>query len=403
MLTVLNFCGKDRELAFKLLKWIQDLGGAKNHELLLVTGVQTAAAGMHAELELLAHETFGKAQFRVTDTQDEGGWPSSPNNAWRDTIIFTRMKVGHPFLWLEPDCTPITSDWLDRIEAEFIASGKPFLGAEVTKPQHRMSGVGVYPPDFVSHTSRLHMLPKNVPFDQYFASDIVPKAHFTTLIQNVWNTEFGKPETIPTFPTKESLSLLDPKAVLFHRCKDGTLIDRLRENRVVPVVVQPKDETDPLVAQNEALARQNEELMKRLRAFETRRAELDYCGLVGGIEKPIQYTKPTSLPVSAIHENEKERISKMEEMMSEKRKRELDSGIPYTPEQEEDLMRRIREVLDGKTEDAPTPSKDPKSPRKQGVPMKQKRQFSEEQKQAMRERLAKAREAKTKKKLTGVV
>lgn len=321
MLTVLNFCGKDRDLAFNLLKWIQELGGAKNHELLLVTGVQTAAAGMHAELELLAHETFGKAQFRVTDTQDEGGWPSSPNNAWRDTIIFTRMKVGHPFLWLEPDCTPITSDWLDKIEAEFIAAGKPFLGAEVTKPQHRMSGVGVYPNDFVRYTSRLHTLPKNVPWDQYFASDIIPNAHFTSLIQNVWNTEFGKPETIPTFPDKDSLKLLDPKAVLFHRCKDGTLIDRLRETRVrVVPAIEDHDETDPLVAQNEALARQNEELMKRLSALET------------------------------------------------------------------------------KSEPEPQPE-----PRKQGVPMKRKREFSEEQKQAMRDRLAKAREAKTKKKLTGVV
>lgn len=409
MLTALHFCAKDRHLAFGLLQWIQELGGAKNHELLLVTGVHTASMGMHAELELLAHEVFGKAEFRITDTQDEGGWPSSANNAWRDTIIFSRMKIGKPFLWLEPDCTPLTSDWLDRIDAEYNAAGKPFLGAEVTVPQHRMSGIGIYPPDFVRYTSRLHMLQRNVPFDQYFAQDIVPNANFTPLIQNVWNVEFGKPETIPTFPDQESLKLLDPKAVLFHRCKDLSLIQRLREKRPANAVpVEIEDQDDPLVVQNEMLSKQNEELMKRLAAMERSKSEMDYCAMVSGISRSIETSPNKPVFVSAIDERQKE----ISAMMEEKHRKELESGVPYTPEQEQDLLRRMREVLDrkmepisGSSDDGPMmpkandgPSVKPEN--KRHVPMKQKRKMSPE----AREKISEAQRKRwEKKRLTGVV
>lgn len=269
MLAVLNFCSKDRDMALNLLKWIQELGDVRRHDIILLTGIATKVGGLTQELELLAHDMFGNMIPRVTDTQEERGWPMSPNNAWRDTVFLMRMKIGRPWLWLEPDCVPITPDWLDKIELEYevaLKKGKAFMGGEIMNPQHRMSGPGVYHKYVTNYTRRMASLPLNVPFDQYFARDIVPNAHFTTLIQNIWNVEFGKPETIPTFPDQESLKLLDPNAVLFHRNKDGTLIQRLRERggpvRVVstPSVTLDADVAQKRIRELEAQILQNQKL-----------------------------------------------------------------------------------------------------------------------------------------------
>lgn len=233
MITVLNFCHNDREQAFNLLRQIGDLGGVKHHELILQCNVVAAAQGMHQELDLLARDIFGKVVMRVTDEQDERGWPMSANTAWRDTVYFMRMKIGKPWLWLEGDCAIVGGPtWLDQIEADYekaLAAGKHFMGAEVHKPQHRMSGIGVYPGSTTTFTRSLPLL-KKVPWDQRLAEDFAPFVYYTKLIQNVWNTEMGKP-TPPTFPDQASLKLLAPEAVIFHRCKDGSLLHQLRERK----------------------------------------------------------------------------------------------------------------------------------------------------------------------------
>jgi hypothetical protein len=56
------------------------------------------------------------------------------------------------------------------------------------------------------------------------------------LIQHVWGIVNGQTHPIlgeaPVFRTQNEVkSWLNPKAVLFHRCKDASLIDRLREIR----------------------------------------------------------------------------------------------------------------------------------------------------------------------------
>lgn len=237
---VLNFCHKDRDLALGLLQHMREVPVCNKHEIVLQTNIHCATGGLHQELLLLATEMFAKAEFRVMDSEDERPWPLAANNAWRDYVYFSRVTNRGPWLWLEPDTTfipkPDRSCPVCKIEHEYTVSGKPFMGAEVTRPDRRMSGVAVYPGSVVRFTSKLPALtpfPRQkrpaIAWDQYLAVDIVPHAHFTKLIQHVWNVEFGKPETIPTFPTQESLSLIQPEAVLFHRVKDGSLIARLRE------------------------------------------------------------------------------------------------------------------------------------------------------------------------------
>lgn len=239
MLVVLNFCHNDRDQALNLLRWMKELGGCQNHDLFLQTNIISASSGLHQELHLLAVEMFAKVEMRVLDRPEERPWPWAANNAWRDYVFFSRMKVARPWLWLEPDCAPISHGWLDQIDAEYTRANRPFMGDEVTRPERRMSGVGVYPPYVTSYTKKLATLGP-VAWDQYLANDIVPNCHFTNLIQHVWNVELGKPETIPTFPNADSLKLIEPSTALFHRNKDGTLIQRLRERLVPEIAPEPK-------------------------------------------------------------------------------------------------------------------------------------------------------------------
>lgn len=229
MIAYINFCSKDRDLALRLIQWIGLLGGVKEHEMVLQSSRQVVADGGHAELFEEAKKHFKAVDHFTPFTEDERGWPQSPNHGWMQALQHVREKLQKPWLWMEPDCVPLKSTWLDEIEAEYVKGNKPFMGAEITTPAHRMSGVGAYPPmvvSFLRHKRLADMAVRNEAFDSYFATEIVPKAHFTKLIQNV---HWMAPEVAPTFPSMEPLSLIDPQAVLFHRCKDGTLLDRLTD------------------------------------------------------------------------------------------------------------------------------------------------------------------------------
>lgn len=259
MILVLNFCHQDRDLAFKLLKWCGEIRCGKKHDLLLHFSQQVKRTEGHMELEEEAKKHFLSVSMASPPTEDERGWPFSPNHGWMSALQLIREKIMKPWLFWEPDATPITEDCFDAIEKEYDRVNPtidpkaknppklfPFMGAEVRSPAHRMSGVGVYPARVVAFLQNRRLADlvvmrpgrragehnhgfREEAFDSYFAQEIIPNAHFTPLIQNI-HLVSRDPDVVPTFPTQESLSLLDPRAVLFHRCKDGSLIDRLREN-----------------------------------------------------------------------------------------------------------------------------------------------------------------------------
>lgn len=291
MLLVLNFCHTDRDVALKLLQWCGELQCGAKHDLLLHCSQQIRRTDQHLELEELAKKHFLSVSIASPPTEDERGWPHSPNHGWMSALQIVREKIMKPWLWLEPDATPLTKECFDVIDAEYVRVNPPptamvktdvkpmfgtkqraaqppprtfpFMGAEVTSPAHRMSGVAVYPAqvvsflhkrllsDLVAVRSRFgaEMGPREEAFDSYFAAEILPYVHFTPMIQNI-HLVSRDPDIAPTFPTMDSLSLLDPSAVLFHRCKDGSLIDRLREKISACVsgrnVSPSRDEQEPV-------------------------------------------------------------------------------------------------------------------------------------------------------------
>lgn len=228
MLVVLPFCAADRAATLNLAAWIGELGGCHNHDMLLIHGHDTTPDGVKEAFEKVFRSV------KVTSPVDDvRGWPQGPNSMFSAAVwyVFQFLKV--PFLWMEPDAVPLVRDWVDRIEAEYKEKGKAFMGWRVDEPYVcvHMSGVAVYPAYALNFFSTKMLSLENEAFDTFLKDDIMRDVHWTRLIQHkFWMSEGVQ----PTFPTKESTEFVNSDAVIFHRNKDHTLIDRLRG---VPCVV----------------------------------------------------------------------------------------------------------------------------------------------------------------------
>lgn len=231
MLVVFPVSFREVELATKLARWIETLGGVKNHEC-LVEVARNAVGSEKPIVEALSH-AFGKVSTFSPCGEDESGWPNSANFMWRSAVQEIGWNRGDvPFLWIEPDSVPLKSDWMDQFEAEYNLQKKHFLGARVqieNIPVH-MSGIAIYwktmrliPGYAVVQFMQGYSGPQ-VAWDVQLAPEIMPRAHFTKLIQHEWRPD--------PFLTPQSLSRLNPESVIYHQVKDGSLIDRLMEERV---------------------------------------------------------------------------------------------------------------------------------------------------------------------------
>ena len=88
--------------------------------------------------------------------------------------------------------------------------------------QMHLAGVAVYQWETYQ---RLHWHEFHRAWDVTVGPTLVAEAHQSRTIQQEWG-EMGK---APTFTTTADLERIRPDTQLFHRCKDGTLIARLRE------------------------------------------------------------------------------------------------------------------------------------------------------------------------------
>lgn len=221
MLTVIPFCNKDKPIAVHLAEWIAELGGVKAHDCMLVHPPTTEPSGVMEPLR----EAFKKLYILRTP-DDEDGWPQGPNLLFRRAAIQIEATSPQPWLWLEPDAIPVVAYWLDAIEGEYksIDPKRPFLGVRVEIPKiiPHMSGVAAYPGNAPS-LAPLLVTCRKVAFDVNGSSQVLPKLTSTALIQHEW-----KP---PTFATAGDLSRVRDGVVIYHQCKDSSLIARLRELR----------------------------------------------------------------------------------------------------------------------------------------------------------------------------
>ena len=247
LLCVIPYCKKDYELAKKLLEWIAELNGCRQHSCLLAADSEVDKEQRKA-LKELATKSFHSVSS-IPLTVPTIGY--APNHMFMLTAQQIMFSYKFPFLWLEPDATPRCPRWLNMLSEEYTASPKKAMGSLIESkqpnlPAIHLAGVAIYPPDiFQVYDTFASIKNAIVAWDMEAATAMVPRAKNSLQMQHFW----GKRDLPPTFVAKKEpgvsypentldLSFLRPEAVLFHRCKDGTLIDCLR--KAVPATPPPE-------------------------------------------------------------------------------------------------------------------------------------------------------------------
>lgn len=246
ILPVIAYHTGDLDITKKLLLWIDELHAQlkrrKHRTCLLVADAAVPRDEVNA-VGIMAKAAFGAAKtIPVSPTSGH-----APTQVFLSTAGWIAKCVKLPFFWLEPDCIPLVPDWLDKIEDAYEASPMTFMGALVRQngqpelPSIHLTGCAVYPRDAFEIYDRIDSLKtQNVAWDIEAANAVVPRTEDTKLIRHFWGTreqppvfvEARKEDSPPNhqlieFATRDG-------AVVFHRCKDGSLIDLLRKRGPAP-------------------------------------------------------------------------------------------------------------------------------------------------------------------------
>lgn len=239
MTCVFPFFSQDVERLHTLLRWIDHLGGCKLHKAVLVADAGTPYQPC-AMAKKLADKCFNEVHC-ISNPKTVKGWPAGPNSLFWAAANFCE----EPWLLMETDAVPLVPGWLNAIEVEYKQAKKPWMGNKYSglnsqngMPMVALSGVAVYP----GKVSGSMKLEDGQPWDMTNRELMLDNSHTTNLIQHFYG-EHGLP---PTFVERKgndtprnafTLDNIHKDAVLFHRNKDGTLIELLQKKRGITIKV----------------------------------------------------------------------------------------------------------------------------------------------------------------------
>ncbi len=237
---VIPACDKDCVMAIKSLEWQYDMGACRNYR-----AVVARDGGMNQwlgrEVVDKAQLVYGSVDVFEYDPPQIPRWPYAANWAWQATAMFVEDEIGKPWYWAEPDAVPLRPGWLDEWFGEYVKCGMPIMGSIVDGRGH-CNGTAIYPANMRT-LSPAAMKSVDVAWDFVMREDTAHLVHHTDKMFHCWGIVNGMPHPYngeaATFPTQKEVDMWIPKnAVIAHRSKDGTLIDRLRE-RMGPRVLPP--------------------------------------------------------------------------------------------------------------------------------------------------------------------
>lgn len=237
LLTIIPYCTNDLPITTKLLEWINELAATDvftNGPLLLAAD----SAVPRSDIDRLA--AIARKSWRWVRTMIV----TVPADGWAPTLMF-RTISSHvvanyrlPFFWMEPDCIPLVPSWLRQLQDAYEECPKRYMGALISQtedpalPAVHMTGCGIYPNDAIEDFMTIKDL-KTQAWDIVSAPTIVPRCENTQLIHHFWGLKDLPPvfvdQRLPDSPKNHvTLDFIRKDAVLFHRSKDGKLIDLLR-------------------------------------------------------------------------------------------------------------------------------------------------------------------------------
>jgi len=223
VIVVLPFCSKDAALQQRNLEWCFQMAKGVDHAGLLSVEYGTDISKIYAIAE--CYFRMGVAVFEYVKPPSDK-WPDAPNWAWQNTArhIYGSNLKG-PWLWLEPDATPLIPFWIDAIEAEYIKGELPFMGhvLEMADGEH-MNGVAVYPKDAVDYSTKA-MLTRAAPWDVVLSKDALSCVHRANILFAHAPRYTGLTMSVTDIAVPAKLR--QRGSVIFHGCNDGSLIDLL--------------------------------------------------------------------------------------------------------------------------------------------------------------------------------
>jgi|SRR6185436_7970176 len=263
MNVVIPFHNGDAHLAIDLVKWIGQLGGIGDGQLFIITdsaikeehlvSIRQALTGIPPETNWVVN----------SDWTAVIGWPQGSNSLLRMALSGLGGRIKGHWIWLEPDAIPLKRGWLDAIRKEYAACGKRYMGNVYVcdnpqLPNRLMSGIGVYPADAKEELE--HFTTTQYAWDVEAARFLVENCAHTKLIHHFWGI-MGMPPTFAAARTPESqpntftLESIHKDAVIFHRNKDGTLLELLKRLNSMTVPIPEVETLAPIKNDAELIAK----------------------------------------------------------------------------------------------------------------------------------------------------
>src|ERR1035437_1325445 len=229
ILIAIPFCKGDGAMAEKLCDWIFFLNGkqSRGHCLLVPSG------DIHAELvtkvQLAAEVSFESVSVCPNTTPTPAPTKfEGTNRAFLNAATFVNTNFKWPFLFLEPDCVPLQSHWLESLSEAYRSQPKRYMGPimKYTLPDKTeklfLARVAVYPPDAVNDLKQYCGTPQE--FSLMAGENLVRMSAKSQLFQQM------------QYKDGADKAKLRSDAVLLHGDKKGQLMSVLRgELKPAPV------------------------------------------------------------------------------------------------------------------------------------------------------------------------
>jgi predicted GH43/DUF377 family glycosyl hydrolase len=181
-----------------------------------------------AVIELARRYFINVEVFAYDPWKGDANWPYGANWAFQSIAReIERRGTKLPFFWWESDAVPVRPGWLSTLADAYTNGNQPFAGPVAFQPNlgHYMAGVAIYPPN-LSHHYTTALLTRAMPWDVVASTrdGNLRKTH------DLSNLICHTPVTNNThFTSTDDIEREIPaSAVLFHKCKDASLLDVLQ-------------------------------------------------------------------------------------------------------------------------------------------------------------------------------
>lgn len=228
MAIVLPIARFDWNLAVKWLTWFNLIEPTNKRPVIAYCSPDLK----EAELSALRNTKVAGLKV-VVGEHKEIGYFGTPNQVIKGALTWMVGNLhGWATLWCEADTVAMAPGWADRIEEEYMGCGRPFMGDiyRGAGAVPHMTGNAVYHPKWRMFAPSLAALgTEECGWDTLCAHDTLPRAHASKTIQQVWR---------PPLPITGNwvTENVRKEAMLFHQCKDGSLIDVLCNRNGIPCI-----------------------------------------------------------------------------------------------------------------------------------------------------------------------